>query len=116
MTVAYEWELLLAAFRRRVEPGFIALVFGDHQPPFITDGQGDSDVALHVVTDIPALLGPLSAAGFAAGGSVDWKPGASAEFRMEALYPFVLSLLSTEAGQPLEYDPTGIGVPELPTW
>ena len=116
VTVAYEWELLLAAFRRRVEPGFIALVFGDHQPPFITDGQGDSDVALHVVTDIPALLGPLSAAGFAVGGSVDWKPGASAEFRMEAIYPFLLSLLSTEAGQPLVYDPTGIGVPELPTW
>ena len=116
ITVAYEWELLLAAFRHRIEPGFIALVFGDHQPPFITDGQGDSDVALHVVTDIPVLSGPLSAAGFAAGGGVGWEPGAATAFRMEALYPFVLSLLSTEAGQPLEYDPTGVGVPELPTW
>ena len=116
VTVAYEWELLLAAFRHRIEPGFIALVFGDHQPPFITDGQGDSDVALHVVTDIPALSGPLSAAGFAAGGRVAWEPRAATPFRMEALYSFVLSLLSTEAGQPLEYDPTGLGVPELPAW
>ena len=116
ITLAYEWELLLAAFRHRIEPGFIALIFGDHQPPFITEGQGDSDVAFHVVTDIPALSGPLAAAGFAVGGKVAWEPGASTEFRMETLYPFLLSLLSTEAGAPLRYSPTGIGVPELPTW
>ena len=57
VTVAYEWELLIEAFRQRVEPGFIALVFGDHQPPFIADGQGDSDVALHVVTGPPRSFG-----------------------------------------------------------
>ena len=116
VTVAYEWELLLAAFRHRIEPGFIALIFGDHQPPFIADGQGDSDVPFHVVTDLPTLPGPLAAAGFAVGGEVAWEPTASTEFRMEALYPFLLSLLSAEAGDPLEYSPTGIAVPELPTW
>ncbi len=116
VTIAYEWELLLAAFRHRIEPGFIALIFGDHQPPFIADGHGDSDVAFHVVTDIPALSGPLAAAGFAVGGDVAWRPAASTEFRMEALYPFLLSLLSAEAGDPLDYSPTGIAVPELPTW
>lgn len=116
VTVAYEWELLLEAFRQRIEPGFIALIFGDHQPPFITDGQGDSDVALHVVTDIPALPEPLAAAGFSTGGGIAWKPSASTAFRMEAIYPFVLSLLSTDPGKPLEYSPTGIAVPELPTW
>ena len=116
VTVAYEWELLLKAFRHRIEPGFIALIFGDHQPPFITDGQGDSDVPFHVVTDLPALPGPLTAAGFAVGGEVAWEPTRSTEFRMAALYPFLLSLLSAEAGDPLEYSPTGIAVPELPTW
>ena len=116
VTVAYEWELLLEAFRQRIEPGFIALIFGDHQPPFITDGQGDSDVALHVVTDIPALPEPLAAAGFAVGGEVAWEPTASAAFRMEAIYPFLVSLLSAEDGDPLDYSPTGIALPELPTW
>ena len=116
VTVAYEWELLLEAFRNRIEPDFIALILGDHQPPFITDGQGDSDVALHVVTDIPALPGLLAGAGFAAGGNVPWKPSVSTEFGMEGIYPFLLSLLSAEAGDTLEYSPTGIAVPELPTW
>ena len=116
VTVAYEWELLLEAFRHRIEPGFIALIFGDHQPPFITDGQGDSDVALHVVTDIPALPESLAAAGFAVGGEVAWEPAASAAFRMEAIYPFLVSLLSAEVGDPLDYSPTGIALPELPTW
>ena len=115
VTVAYEWELLIEAFRRRIESGFIALIFGDHQPPFIADGQGDNDVPLHVVTDIPTLAGPLEAAGFAA-GEIRWQPSASQEFRMEAIYPFLLSLLSTEAGDSLHYSPTGIAVPDLPTW
>ena len=116
VTVAYEWELLLDVFRRRVEPGFIALIFGDHQPPFITDGRGDNDVALHVLTDIPTLAGPLAAAGFSTGGELAWEPAGAATFRMEAIYPFLLSLLSAEAGASLEYSPTGIAVPELPTW
>ena len=116
VTVAYEWELLLEAFRHRIEPGFIALIFGDHQPPFITDGQGDNDVALHVVTDIPALPEPLAAAGFAVGGEVAWEPTASAAFRMEAIYPFLVRLLSAEVGDSLDYSPKGIALPELPTW
>ena len=116
VTVAYEWELLLEAFRQRIEPGFIALVFGDHQPPFITNGRGDDDIALHVVTDLPTLPEPLAATGFATGGEIAWEPAASTTFRMEAVYPFVLSLLSAEAGDPLEYSPTGIVMPELPTW
>ena len=116
VTVAYEWELLLAAFRHRVEPGFVALILGDHQPPFIADGHGDSDVAFHVVTDLPALSGPLATAGFAVGGDVAWEPSASTEFRMEAVYPFLSSLLSAEVGKPLEYSPTGIAVPQLPAW
>ena len=115
VTVAYEWELLIEAFRERIEPGFIALIFGDHQPPFVTDGHGDSDVALHVVTDVAALEGPLAAAGFAKGEGTAWEP-ASKSFRMEALYPFLLSLLAAEPGEPLEYSPTGIAVPELPAW
>ena len=116
VTVAYEWELMLDVFRQRVEPGFIAVILGDHQPPFITDGQGGNDVALHVVTDIPALPEPLAAAGFATGGELDWKPGASTAFRMEAVYPFLLSLLSTEAGGSLKFSPGGIVLPDLPTW
>ena len=116
VTVAYEWELLLEAFRHRVEPGFIAVIFGDHQPPFITNGQGDHDVAIHVVTDIPALPGPLAAAGFTAGGEKTWAPSASTEFRMEAVYSFLVSLLSTEDGDALEYSPTGFALPEVPTW
>ena len=115
VTLAYEWELLLETFRERIEPGFIALIFGDHQPPFITDGQGDNDVAMHVVTDIPALLEPLAKAGFAAGSDIGWEPGATA-FRMEAVYPFLLSLLSTKAGGSLKFSPTGIALPRLPTW
>ncbi|MDE2904790.1 MAG: hypothetical protein OXQ28_01760 [Acidobacteriota bacterium] len=116
VTVAYEWELLLQAFRERVEPGFIALIFGDHQPPFITEGHGGNDVALHVVTDVATLPGPLQAAGFAKGGEIRWEPGASTRFRMEALYPFLVSLLAAEPGEVLEYSPTGIVVPELPSW
>ena len=116
VTVAYEWELLLEAFRRRIEPGFMALIFGDHQPPFITDGHGDNDVALHVVTDIGALQEPLAAAGFSNGGGIAWEPSTSTSFRMEALYPFLLSLLSAEEGAPLVYSPTGIALPDLPTW
>lgn len=114
VTVAYEWELMLDAFRRRVEPGFIALIFGDHQPPFITDGQGESDVAFHVVTDVAALHEPLAAAGFAKGGKTAWE--APAELGVEAVYPFLVSLLTAEAGEPLEFSPTGIALPELPTW
>ena len=116
VTVAYEWELLLDVFRRRVEPGFIALILGDHQPPFITDGQGGNDIALHVVTDVPALPESLAAAGFATGGELVWKPGASTAFRMEAVYPFLLSLLSTETGGSLKFSPGGILLPDLPTW
>ena len=116
VTVAYEWELMLEAFRHRVEPGFIALVFGDHQPPFITNGQGDHDVALHVVTDIPDLHRPLAEAGFAAGGEIPWAPSASEEFRMEAFYSFVLSLLSTEDGAALNYSPKGLVLPDVPEW
>ena len=116
VTVAYEWELMLDVFRQRVDPGFIALILGDHQPPFITDGQGGNDVALHVVTDIPALPEPLAAAGFATGDELGWKPGASTAFRMEAVYPFLLSLLSTEAGGSLKFSPGGIVLPDLPTW
>ena len=94
----------------------MALIFGDHQPPFITDGHGDNDVALHVVTDIAALQEPLAAAGFAKGEGIAWKPSASTAFQMEALYPFLLSLLAAEPGDLLEYSPTGIPVPELPAW
>ncbi len=117
VTLAYEWELLLDAFRRHIEPGFIALVLGDHQPPFIADGQGGSDVALHVVTDIPDLAEPLAASGFTAGGEIHWEPSTPAtEFRMEAVYPFLLGLLAVEAGEPLEYSPTGIKMPDVPAW
>ena len=117
VTVAYEWELLLEVFRRRVDPGFIALVLGDHQPPFIADGQGGSDVALHVVTDIPDLAEPLAASGFTAGGEIHWEPSTPAtEFRMEAVYPFLLGLLAVEAGDALEYSPTGIKMPDVPAW
>ena len=115
VTVAYEWELLLETFRHRLEPEFIAVIFGDHQPPFITDGQGDHDVALHVVTDILALTGPLTAAGFAAGGDTPWVSAAET-FRIEALYSFVVSLLSTEDGAALDYSPTGMAIPTVPTW
>ncbi len=115
VTVAYEWELLLAAFRHRIEPGIIALIYGDHQPPFITNGRGDNDVAVHVITDIPELLGPLAEAGFAAGSSTPWT-SASEEFRIEGFYSFVVSLLSTEGGADLEYSPQGFSVPTVPTW
>ena len=114
VTVAYEWELLLDAFQHRVEPGFIALIYGDHQPPFIADGYGDRDVTMHVVTDIPDLPGPLVASGFATGWELPWAPVAAEEFRIEALYSFVLSLLSTEADGALEYSPLGIAVPAAP--
>ena len=117
VTLAYEWELLLDAFRRHIEPGFIALVLGDHQPPFITDGQGGSDVPVHVVTDIADLREPLAASGFASGGAIHWEPSTpETEFRMEGVYPFLLSLLAVEAGDPLEYSPTGIAIPEVPEW
>ena len=68
------------------------------------------------MTDIPTLPEPLAAAGFSAGGEITWKPSASTAFRMEALYPFLVSLLSAEAGTRLEYSPTGIAVPKLPRW
>ena len=117
VTVAYEWELLLDVFRRRVEPGFIAVVLGDHQPPFIADGQGGNDVAVHVVTDLAELPGPLAATGFVAGGDVAWTPSTSStEFRTEALYPFLLSLLAVDAGGKLEFSPTGIAVREVSGW
>lgn len=116
VTIAYEWELLLAAFRKRVEPGFIALIFGDHQPPFITDGKGDNDVGFHVVTDLVDLAEPLLAAGFLAGDPSSWTPSAATEFRMEAVYPFVLSLLSAKAGDALDYPKTGIEAPAVPAW
>ena len=117
VTVAYEWELLLDVFRRRVEPGFIAVVVGDHQPPFIADGQGGNDVAVHVVTDLSELPGPLAAAGFVAGGDVPWTPSTSPpEFRMEAMYPFVLSLLAVEASGKLEFSPTGLAFREVRVW
>ncbi len=116
VTVAYEWELLLEVFRHRVEPGFIALVFGDHQPPFITSEQGDHDVAVHVVTDIPDLPAPLVASGFVAEGELPWAPGAEEDFRIEAFYSFLVSLLSTEDGAALEYAPKGMELPTVPTW
>ncbi|MCY4077293.1 MAG: hypothetical protein OXH04_17900 [Acidobacteria bacterium] len=117
VTVAYEWELLLDVFRRRVEPGFLAVVLGDHQPPFIADGQGGNDVAVHVVTDLAELPGPLAAAGFVAGGDVPWRPSTSPpEFRLEAVYPFLLGLLAVEAGGKLQFSPTGIAVRETPEW
>ena len=117
VTIAYEWELLLDAFRRRIEPGFIALVLGDHQPPFITGGQGGTDVALHLLTDVPDLEESLAASGFASGGEIRWEPSTPAtEFRMEGVYPFLLSLLAVEAGDPLQYSPTGIAIPEVPEW
>ena len=116
VTVAYEWELLLDVFRNRIEPEFIALILGDHQPPFITDGKGDNDVALHVVTDIPALRESLATAGFAPGADITWTASAPEEFRMEAIYPFLVSLLSSEDGDALQFSPTGIGAPELPGW
>ena len=116
VTVAYEWELLLETFRHRVEPGFIALIYGDHQPPFIASGRGDHDVMVHVVTDISDLPGPLAASGFSARWEMPWTPSASSEeFRIEAFYSFVLSLLSTEDGAALEYSPKGIAIPALPT-
>ncbi len=116
VTVAYEWELLLDAFRNRIEPDFIAIVLGDHQPPFIADGKGDNDVALHVVTDIASLPEPLAWAGFARGADTAWDASTGTEFRMEAIYSFLVSLLSTEDGEPLEYSPTGIAAPDLPAW
>ncbi len=117
VTVAYEWELLLDVFRRRVEPGFLAVVLGDHQPPFIADGQGGNDVAVHVVTDLAELPGPLAAAGFVEGGDVPWRPSTSPpEFRLEAVYPFLLGLLAVEAGGKLQFSPTGIAVRETPEW
>ena len=88
ITLAYEWELLLAAFRHRIEPGFIALVFGDHQPPFIADGRGGSDVAFHVVTDIPALSEPLAAAGSRSEGR---SPGSPARRRRSGWRPSIRS-------------------------
>ena len=117
VTVAYEWELLLDVFRRRVEPGFVAVVLGDHQPPFIADGQGGNDVAVHVVTDLAELTEPLATAGFVAGGDVPWTPSTSPpEFRMEATYPFLLSLLAVEAGGKLHFSPTGIAVRDVRVW
>ena len=116
VTIAYEWELMLEAFRHRIEPGFIALIYGDHQPPFIAGGRGGNDVAVHVVTDIPDLPGPLATAGFTAGGGIAWTRSASEEFRIEAFYSFIVSLLSTEDGSPLEYSPHGIALPIVRTW
>ncbi|MXY26378.1 MAG: hypothetical protein F4Y45_17895 [Acidobacteria bacterium] len=116
VTVAYEWELLLDTFRNRIEPGFIALILGDHQPPFIAGGRGDNDVALHVVTDVAALPEPLAWAGFTPGADAPWDAAATTEFRMEAIYPFLVSVLASESGEPLEFSPTGIAAPELPAW
>ena len=46
-----------------------------------------------------------------------WTPStASTEFRTEAIYPFLLSLLAVDAGGTLGYSPTGIAVPEVPEW
>ena len=116
VTVAYEWELLLDMFRNRIEPGFIALVLGDHQPPFIAGGKGGNDVALHVVTDVPTLPDPLAWAGFTPGADTPWDAATATEFRMEAIYPFLVSVLSSEIGEPLEFSPTGIAAPTLPAW
>ena len=114
VTVAYEWELILEVVRHRIEPRFIALIYGDHQPPFIADS-GDHDVVVHVVTDIPDLPGPLVASGFASGWELPWAPAASEEFRIEAFYSFLVSLLSTEDEAALDYSPRGIAVSGLPT-
>ena len=115
VTLAYEWELMLDVFRNRVDPGFIALIFGDHQPPFIAQGRGGFDVAVHLVTDIPDLADALPPAGFAVGGDIPWTSAAES-FRVEALYPLVVTLLSTEEGAALEYSPTGLTLPIVPTW
>ncbi len=114
VTVAYEWELLLDAFQHRVEPGFIALIYGDHQPPFIADGHGDHDVMMHVITDIPELSGPLAASGFATRWDLPWAPAAAEEFRIEAFYSLVVSLLSTNGDGALSYSPLGIAVAAAP--
>ena len=79
-------------------------------------GRGTATSLFTSSRTFPLSAGPLAAAGFAVGGKVAWEPGASTAFRMEALYPFLLSLLSTETGDSLEYSPTGIAVPELPAW
>lgn len=91
------------------------MIYGDHQPPFIANGRGDNDVAVHVITDILELLGPLAEAGFAAGSSTPWT-SASEEFRIEGFYSFVVSLLSTQGGADLEYSPQAFSVPTMPTW
>ena len=115
VTLAYEWELMLDVFRNRVDPGFIALILGDHQPPFIAQERGGFDVPVHLVTDIPDLAEALPPAGFAVGGDIPWTSAAES-FRVEALYPLVVSLLSTEEGAALEYSPTGLTLPVVPTW
>lgn len=113
VTLAYEWELLLDAFRERVDPGFVALIFGDHQAPFITDGYGDNDVVLHIVTDMPGYPEALAATGFANGVVPAVEPDGATSLRMEGFYSFVLSLLTTPEGESLDFAPTGVDLRTL---
>ena len=52
-----------------------------------------------------------------AGGQLPWAPSTSStEFRTEALYPFLLSLLAVDAGGKLALSATGIAVREVSGW
>ena len=113
VTMAYEWELLLDVFRRRVQPGFIALIFGDHQAPFITDGYGGDDVVLHVVTDLADYPRLLAEVGFAGGAEPPAEPSAAVPLRMEGFYSLLLSLLVTSDGEALEFSPNGLDLAPL---
>ena len=112
VTMAYEWELLLNAFRQRIKPGFIALIFGDHQPPFITDGHGGNNVVLHVISDLPNHAQWLTELGFRGGAEPAAIPPNTRPLRLEGIYSLLLALLTSPDGSAMNVDLQGIAPAE----
>lgn len=86
--------------------GQLIILYGDHQPPFISR-RGDFDVPVHVIATDPAWLEPFLAEGFAPG----LRPRSRrSSIPITGLYPLLARALTHE---PLADIPTGIRLEDL---
>jgi hypothetical protein len=74
-SLQYDFTVLRSWLCRRLRGNALVVLVGDHQPPAVVGGEGQSwSVPIHVLSRDPALVAPFLAAGYV-GGMVPSQPG-----------------------------------------
>ena len=109
--IGYQLDYVLRFVRERADDDAVFVVFGDHQPPMITDKRMGKQTPVHVIARNQKLIDVFLEQGFAAG--LDLTAKEPRPIRHQGFLSLFLKGMQAAygaAGAPVEYREGGVGL------